>query len=140
MAKVSCRSFTAIGFVCAMACMLAPRSAKADISIDVVLVLGIEVAPKQVNLARDKQTKLAALGIKLFEDPSMSDGLDPKPTMTTFAGRVLSRRATGHNTSQATSNAVPTSKEVAALTRQLKDNGLQGDVKIIALIAYSGGK
>jgi hypothetical protein len=126
--------------VLGFALVASPLTARAIVTSRVVLVVAVKLSPDQTKQARAKAAELAKAGVELFEDPSMYSAEGPPVTLTTWAGRTLASQDLRHNSPQAAAAALPTAAELTALKRQLAALGLPDDLKIVALIVYSGGK
>jgi len=126
----------ALGLV-TLVTLMVPIAARAEIRTDIVVIIGVKLSSTSAAAAHKRSAELAKHKVALFEDPSLT--WEPRPPITTYAGRVLVRQRTSRGT-QAVTLPVPDAALVESVRKDLEALGLPDDVQLVAVMEASGGK
>lgn len=113
--------------------------AHALITERVIVMIGVQLTDKQAKAAYAKEAELEKAGLRLVADPSLTEGNNPPPSVT-WAGVVLATTMLQRNKPTSAAAPLPTADQIEAAKKLLAKYGLPAEVKVVALVEYSGGK
>ncbi|MBW1806586.1 MAG: hypothetical protein JRJ87_00230 [Deltaproteobacteria bacterium] len=127
---------TIFGLLLASVLLVNATTAKAVITTDVVVVLGVELSPG-AKLPDEK--RLRPHDLKVYTTPSMTWNNDKRP-MRHFVGKRLGSLPLHRKGSESISIPVLSASEIEQVRAALKKVGISEKPKLILVVQHSGGK
>jgi hypothetical protein len=118
------------------ALLINASTARAILTTDVVVVLGVELAAG-TKLPDEKQLKPHDL--KVFTTPSITWDNDKRP-MRHFVGKPLGGLSMHRKSSESIALPIPSVSEIEQVSAALKKVGFTEKPKLILVVQHSGGK